>query len=436
METFTQEQNPENGHSISEGLGPDLKNRLQERYMAKSSLLEETDTRFMDVEDHERVLGQGYYRLGKVYYDKADLENAEDYFLRALDKTVYPKDAFAMFKCYGFLIRVYSESEREEEADKFITLAYALIDQISRELGSLNAEYFYNVGMVYTYKGEFEKALENFQLAYKKAQTENEPELIAKSLYSVATASYHLQKHKEAMNALTQLSELLEILKKGYLKGSMYLLYGNLYKDLGNFNEALKSFDLAIQYLQQKNCWNLYGYILLGKGITYKKMGEYNQALTYFRLALNTINSRYKRLRDLVETQVEDVNDSSVDLYLDRHNRVIHEKSLGSIDFKHRFVLLEILFLLAKNPGSHFNKDDLAQSIWKDEYNPLIHDKLIYTSISRLRKLIEPKGASRKYILRGKDGYTFNPRVRARFHKEDDPKGKKVIGNVEISSPV
>ena len=189
-----------------------------------------------------------------------------------------------MFKCYGFLIRVYSESEREEEADRFISLAYDLIDQISRELGSLNAEYFYNVGMVYTYKGEFEKALENFQLAYQKAQIENEPELIAKSLYSVATASYHLEKHKEAMNALTQLNELLEILKKGYLKGSMHLLYGNLYKDLGNFSEALKSFDLAIKYLQQKNCWNLYGYILLGKGITYKKDGRVQPGPDLFSL--------------------------------------------------------------------------------------------------------------------------------------------------------
>ncbi|MBG60229.1 MAG: hypothetical protein CME67_05980 [Halobacteriovoraceae bacterium] len=424
METQTQEETA-------------LRNELQERYMAKSSLLKEVDEKFAELEgDQERALGQGFYRLGKVYYDKADLNTAEDYFLRALDKTIYPKDAFAMFKCYGFLIRIYSENEREKDADRFIDLAYDLVEKLGSELGTLGAEYFYNVGMVYTYKGEFEKALENFKLAYKKAQTENEPELIAKSLYSTATASYHLKLHKETLSYLSQLSELLNILRKGYLKGSMHLLYGNLYKDMGNFSESLKNFDLAIAYLQQKNCWNLYGYILLGKGITYKKMGEYNQSLMYFKLALNTINSQYKRLRDLVATQVEDVNDSSVDLYLDRHNRVIHEKNLGSIDFKHRFVLLEILFLLAKNPGSHFNKEDLAQSIWKDEYNPLIHDKLIYTSISRLRKLIEPKGSNRKYILRGKDGYTFNPRVKARFHKEDDPKTKKVIGNIEISSPV
>ena len=115
---------------------------------------------------------------------------------------------------------------------------------------------------------------------------------------------------------------------------------------------------------------------------------------------------------------------------------MIHEKNIGPIDFKHRFVLLEILFLLARNPGNSYNKEDLAKSIWKDEYNPLIHDKLIYTSISRLRKLIEPKGNNCKYILRGKDGYTFNPRVNARFHKEDDAVQKRFIGNVDINAPV
>ena len=80
--------------------------------------------------------------------------------------------------------------------------------------------------------------------------------------------------------------------------------------------------------------------------------------------------------------------------------------------------------------------------IWKDEYNPLIHDKLIYTSVSRLRKLIEPsengksRGDKRKYLLRGKDGYTFNPAVNIRFHLETKSVIDKAIANVEISSPV
>lgn len=414
----------------------ELREQLQERFMARTSLLEETDKSYVDLEDTERTLGQGFYRLAKVYYDKADLENAEDYFLRALDKTVYPKDAFAMLKVYGFLIRIYSESLQESEASRFILLAEDLVERFGKDLGSLGAEYFYNVGMIFTYKGDFAKAIEHFKLSYQKAQTENEPELIAKALFSISNACFQAERFSEALSNLDQLKQLLNILKKGFLKGSMHMLYGNIYREIGKYADALENYDMAINLLQQKNCWNLFGYLLLGKGIVYKKMGEFNQALIFFDLGLNSINQDYGRLRESFKSQVEDVNDSSVDLYLDRHNRVIHEKTLGTIDFKHRFVLLEILFLLAKNPGGSFNKEDLAKSIWKDEYNPLIHDKLIYTSISRLRKLIEPKGGNRKYILRGKDGYTFNPRVNARFHKEDDSSSKKIIGNIDISSPV
>lgn len=412
--------------------------QLQERYMAQSCLIKESEDQFLSLsQDQDKVLGEGFYRLAKVYYDKAELNTAEEYFLRALDKTEYPKDAFTQFKIYGFLIRIYSESLQEQQAEKFIELTEKLVDKFSVDLGSLGAEYFYNVGMVHNYKGDFEFALENFKLAWQKSQLENEPELIAKSLFSMASSSYHLRRHNESLSHLNQLKELLEILKKGYLKGSMHMLYGNIYRDLGKFKESMEHYDKAINFLQQKNCWNLYGYILLGMGIVLKKKGEFNQSLIYFKLALSSVSKvNFKRLFNLLQDEVEDVNDSSVDLYLDRHNRVIHEKSLGIIDFKHRFVLLEILFLLARNPGSHYDKDDLAKLIWKDEYNPLIHDKLIYTSISRLRKLIEPKGSSRKYILRGKDGYTFNPRVNARFHKEDGSSRQKIIGNVEISSPV
>lgn len=404
-------------------------------YMAKAEVAD-FDLSTIESDQENKLIGEGYYRLGKIYYDKADLIKAEEYFQLALDKTIYPRDSYAMFKCYGFLIRIYSESLNESQAKKYIEESEILMENFSTSIGNLNSEYFYNAGMVYTYKGEFGKSLENFKLSYQKAQKENEPELLAKGLYAMANASFHLSKNNDSLNYLNQLNELLNILKKGYLKGSMYMLYGNIYKEMGKYKEADKAYDTSIIYLQQKNCWNLFGYTLLGKGMLAKKQGEFNQALLYFKLALNAINQKYARLRELINEQVEDVNDSSVDLYLDRHNRVIHEKNIGTIDFKHRFVLLEILFLLAKNPGNSYNKDDLAENIWKDEYNPLIHDKLIYTSISRLRKLIEPKGCNRKYILRGKDGYTFNPRVNARFYKEDDGQSKRQIANIEISAPV
>lgn len=387
--------------------------------------------------DSKRIEGQGHYRLAKIFYDKADFEKAEEYFINALKSTELPQDAFAIFKIYGFLIRIYSESLNEKEANKFIQLSSELLDNIVTTLPSLTAEYFYNAAVVNTYKGEFAEANKNFHQAYRKAQTENEPELMAKSLYAMATNACQMKNYQDAIIHLNQLNELLNILKKGYLKGSMHLLWGNALRELGHYAEALPQYDLAMKLLHSKRCWNMHHYVLLNKGIALKKMGEFSKALILFGIAENSLDEEYfKRLQQLLLMEVEDVNDSSVDLYLDRHNRVIHEKSLGVIDFKHRFVLLEILFLLAQTPGTYYNKEDLAKMIWKDEYNPLIHDKLIYTSISRLRKLIEPKGIKRQYILRGKDGYTFNPRVNARFHKENEVVKQKNIGNIEISSPV
>ena len=387
--------------------------------------------------DSTRIEGQGHYRLAKIFYDKADFEKAEEYFLMALSRTELPQDAFAMFKIYGFLIRIYSESLNEKDANKYISLSSALLDQIVSMLPSLTAEYFYNAAVVNTYQGEFTEANKNFHQAYRKAQTENEPELMAKSLYAMATNAFQMGNFQDSIIHLGQLNELLNILKKGYLKGSMHLLWGNALRELGQYTESLPQYDLAMKLLHSKRCWNMHNYVLLNKGVALKKMGEFSKALILFGIAQNSLDDDYfKRLQQLILMEVEDVNDSSVDLYLDRHNRVIHEKALGVIDFKHRFVLLEILFLLAQTPGTYYNKEDLAKMIWKDEYNPLIHDKLIYTSISRLRKLIEPKGIKRQYILRGKDGYTFNPRINARFHKENEVVKQKNIGNIEISSPV
>ncbi len=410
-----------------------------ESLMRKAVVDFEKDDKFLAhlPENSSRVEGQAHYRLAKIFYDKADFEQAEEQFLLALTKSELPQDAFAVFKTYGFLIRIYSEGLNEKEAHKYIELSSDLLNQAVATLPSLNAEYFYNAAVVNTYRGEFEEAQKNFNQAYRKAQSENEPELMSKSLHAMATNAYQMKKFSDALSYLAQLNELLNILKKGYLKGSMHLLWGNVLRDQGDYQGSLEHYDLSMKLLHSKRCWNMHNYVLLNKGIAFKKMGEFSKALMLFNMAQNALDeSSFRRLQQLLLMEVEDVNDSSVDLYLDRHNRIIHEKNLGTIDFKHRFVLLEILFLLAQNSGSYYNKEDLARMIWKDEYNPLIHDKLIYTSISRLRKLIEPKGVKRQYILRGKDGYTFNPRVNARFHKENEVVKQNNIGNIEISSPV
>jgi len=242
------------------------------------------------------------------------------------------------------------------------------------------------------------------------------------------------------LSSLNELSEVLKIVEKSYLRGSMYVYLGRCHLALQEYEKAISYFTRANEHLLDKKCWNMIGYVQLWKGIAYKRLGDFAKSLLYFEFALEAAGKTTKtRLSRAVKVQIDDVNDASIDLYLDKTNRLIKERTLGVIDFKHRFILLEILFLLAKNPGIYFNKDQLAQFIWGDEYNPLIHDKLIYTSVSRLRKLMEPstEDGKRSYIVRGKDGYTFNPRAKIRFLSEQSTSDNTAsIANVDISSPV
>jgi tetratricopeptide (TPR) repeat protein len=121
----------------------------------------------------KRVIGQSHYRLAKIYYDKADLLKAEGYFLKASKQCELPRDGFPLFKIYGFLIRVYSEGLNQEEAITYIEKSEELLENLALNLGTLTAEYFYNMGVVKTYRSDFAEAKTNFMLAHKKAQEEN-----------------------------------------------------------------------------------------------------------------------------------------------------------------------------------------------------------------------------------------------------------------------
>ncbi len=383
-----------------------------------------------------REMGQNYYQLAKLHYDKADLEKAEKFFLKSLDACVLPEDTFAMMKICGFLIRVYSEFLRQDEVRNYVELSQLLLNAaFSNPEWSAKADYFFYMGATKTYVGDFEEAINNFNIAFKKAQESNEPELVAKSLLFMAHNQYLMGHFEQTENLLAQLEQLLTILNKGYLKGSMNILYGNIYNHKGEYKKALEYFKKSSEELNKKVCWNLFGYTCLGMGKSYKKMGNYKKALLYFEMAKNHTNRNFKKLHQKIDGEISEVNDSNIDFVIDKTERIIKEKTLGVIDFKHRFVLLEILYLLASNPGKFFDKEDLSRDIWREEYNPLIHDKLIYTSISRLRKLIEPSGEKNKYIVRGKDGYTFSPHVKVRFC-HNTPQSRESIGNVEIGSPL
>ncbi len=385
-------------------------------------------------------MGLAFYNLGKVYYDKSDLVRAEENFVCAYQCLENSSSIFQTLKILGFLIRISSEKLEDDKARAYIDEAKRLVEALTTSMASLNAEYFYNLGVVNTYKGDFKAAYSNYELAYRKSREEGQSELSSKTLLALAVNAFHCREFENCLKFIDQVIDLLKVVEKGHVLGMAYFYQAKALAELKHYDRALSRYRLANRALQEKKCWNLFGHILLDQGIVYKRSERYEKALDLFQLARDAVDeTTFRRLSGLLDDEVKEVTDNTVDIYLDRVNCKVKERVLGTIDFKHRFILLEILFLLARNPGHYYDKDELVKKIWQGEYNPLIHDKLIYTSVSRLRKLIEPKsgrGEKCKYIIRGKDGYAFNPRVKIRFYMEPHNNRGRPVGNVDLGSPV
>lgn len=69
---------------------------------------------------------------------------------------------------------------------------------------------------------------------------------------------------------------------------------------------------------------------------------------------------------------------------------------------------MDLLRLFVQQQGHVFSKEFLVEQVWKQSYDPAVHDNKIYVTIKRLRKMIEPDYDKPKYIFRAKNGYFMN----------------------------
>jgi hypothetical protein len=81
--------------------------------MAKATLNFKKDDQFVsEYEDEQRIEGQGFYRLAKVYYDKSDLRKAEEFFIKSLERTSFPETRSLCLRFTVFNPHLFRKSTR------------------------------------------------------------------------------------------------------------------------------------------------------------------------------------------------------------------------------------------------------------------------------------------------------------------------------------
>ncbi len=351
--------------------------------------------------------------IGMLYFERGDFHLAIPKLKEAATSFFFHREFGEYLKCQNMILRMYAE---REDFDEINDTKEVLQDLVLKEGFELNAKTYYTLALCAAYKLQYDTSLEYLQKSLSIALATDNKVDMCYAICGLAICYNILGRHTDALREIYNLQVFFQVLDLPDLKMSSQLINGRILRDLKKTEEALVIFWSCYEILKETKSLRYYIYVLYELGQTYLDMGDKNLAKTYLQLVLKSVdpvNMKYihRKLTELMG-QMGHAETNNYDIIFDGENNTIIENKIGKVDFKNQFILLDLLKLFLMNPGKIFSKEDLVEEIWRQPYNPAVHDNKIYVTIKRLRKMIEPDFDKPKYIFRSKNGYFLNRTAR------------------------
>ena len=349
------------------------------------------------------------YETAKLYCDRGDYTLALPQLLESAKINLTEKNSVAYLKCLQNILRIYAE---REEFDKITQIKETLHDLVIREGIELNSKTYYVLGLCSSFKSQPENAVEYLKKALSLALEKDNKEDMCYAILGLAICYKQLKKFEDALKEIYNLNIFLQVIDIPELKAAAANTNALILLDLRKFEQSLEVLWIAYEELKNTKHLTIAVSILANIGIVLFEMGQKDAAKVYLNLAYKALdpenNKRAIKQISKYLSSVEYDSQGTSDLIFDLDNHSVIEKNVGKIDFKNQFILLDLLKLFISNQGHIFSKEYLVEHVWKQDYEPTVHDNKIYVTIKRLRKLIEPDYDKPKYIFRAKNGYYLN----------------------------
>ncbi|PIS10883.1 MAG: hypothetical protein COT73_06955 [Bdellovibrio sp. CG10_big_fil_rev_8_21_14_0_10_47_8] len=357
---------------------------------------------------NERSLAQ-LLELGKLYSDRGDFHLAIPKLKEASESFFNNRDFSSYLECQNYLLRIYAEKMQLDEIQK---IKETLQDQVLNEGFELNAKTYYTLALCTSYRGQDETSLEYLQKALAIALANDNKKDICYAINGIAICYKNLKKYAEALKEIYNLQVFFQVLEIPDVKISSQILNAQILNELKRHDQALEILWQTLDLLKDQKILRTHLGVLFNMGRTYMMLGDKDTARNYFKLCYRSLDPKNMvRMSKSVQDALNELGVDSVDSYdliFESENHTVVEKKLGKVDFKNQFILMDLLGLFVKNQGQVYSKEYLVEHVWKQSYDPAVHDNKIYVTIKRLRKMIEPDYEKPKYIFRAKNGYFMN----------------------------
>lgn len=354
-----------------------------------------------------------YFEMGKLYCDRGDYSQALPHFYKCADNAISEKNFTLFFKVSKNILRIYAESEQFEQLSAY---KEKLHDLIIRENLELTANIYYVFGIAAIYKGQPDSAMEYFKLSLEKSLKGNDKEDTCHAILGIAICLRHQKKYEEALKEIYNLNIFLQFLDSLELKAAVLNANSMILMDMEKYDQALDVLWSVYELSKNSKDLILITITMANIGACLCELGQKESAKVYFDLVNKLADPKsLKKIHRIIEQYdylFKNKDNEDFDLKFDFNNHQIFEKKMGQVDFKNQFILLDLLKLFITHQGETFSKEYLVEHIWKQTYNPSVHDNKIYVTIKRLRKMIEPDYDHPKYIFRSKNGYFLSRSVK------------------------
>jgi len=376
-------------------------------------------------------------KLGYLHFEKCELKEAFDLFLKAYEMAENERDLYSQMEAMAGILRYSAESQDSaliaEWQMKLRNAIDRATDQAAKKVQrsksservntkNIPSMAWYCLGVISNYEKNYLVSQKYFLRCLQAAENEEylaDEERLNKWARAWAAVANNFRQRSHFGRATfiseTILNRLPEEACHG-VRGVLFLNLGVILESKGDLEGARKYIQKADTFFLEEHHWYHHLYALYGYARLARKERKYSEANWYLELLEKATKAEhFKNFHSEISNERERLKDDTIDLWLDIKKGIVKTRENPEISLRKQYLLLEILkslgtiHLKKENASIGLTKAEIVGQVWREKYRPETHDNKLYYNINRLRRLIEPDLKNPKYLLNWKQGYRLAP---------------------------
>jgi tetratricopeptide (TPR) repeat protein len=349
------------------------------------------------------------FEIAELYFERCEFTKAEGHYL-GVKREFLAQEKFGLYlKCIQRLLRIYSEMERFSEVDLLKERLSSLVNDGTLNLDSRT---YFTYALCEFFRGRRERSLQFAEHALSMALANDSKEDICYAIHALSIVYAASGRYEDSLKEIYNLQVFFHVISVPELDISSQIVNAHILRKVGQFEKALELLWVCYERLKTKKNFLLQLELLYALGITYQDSGQKDLARLYLDLAIKSLDPQVMRhMAHAIKERMDllrNPSEEGFDLVFHSGSKIVTERKRGRVDFNNQFILLDLLKMFLRKPGEVHTKEDIVEKVWRQKYDPSVHDNKLYVTIKRLRKLIEPEYEKPRYIFRAKNGYYLN----------------------------